>query len=88
MKRSVAIYSACGGFFLTAGCTHAITPEPVRGATLRVNDRAGVGAVGDDRLSLAEAIRLANGGLAPNPVGGGVPPFAARCERAAERETW
>ncbi len=43
--------------------TSTTAPEP--DARLTVEDRRGVGAVGDDLLSLAEAIRLSNGDLPP-----------------------
>jgi hypothetical protein len=44
-----------------ASSAAADAPAPNEGATLNVDDGDGVGKLGDDRLSLAEAIALANG---------------------------
>jgi hypothetical protein len=43
---------------------HTIARAASGGATLTVNDRDFLGTVGDDTLSLSEAIRLATGDLA------------------------
>ena len=62
MKR-LMLQSVFGGLALAAACSTADARERTYAATLAVNDTAGVGVVGDGKLSLAEAIRLANGGL-------------------------
>jgi hypothetical protein len=48
----------------------AARAAPSYSATLRVDDSAGVGQVGDDKLSLVEAILLANGKLSPSALSG------------------
>lgn len=48
-----------------ASAASARTQSMPTGATLTVNDADAIGTVGDGRLSLAEAIRLANGDLTP-----------------------
>jgi len=59
--KHLVLTSVCCGVALAGAFTTGWSAEPP--AVLRVNDPDGVGAVGDDRLSLAEAIRLANGDL-------------------------
>jgi hypothetical protein len=58
--------AACGNELPADGFDMPIGSDPeqeVQGATLKVTDANGVGATGDNRLSLSEAIALANGGL-------------------------
>jgi hypothetical protein len=54
----------------TAVASASSAPGPARGATLLVNDPDAVGALGGARLSLDEAIRLANGSLGLESLSG------------------
>lgn len=56
----------------TVCCPGALAAQPTRAqpatARLLVNDSNAIGSVGDGRLSLDEAIRLANGSLSLNAL--------------------
>ncbi|WP_081570324.1 hypothetical protein [Sphingobium herbicidovorans] len=59
-KLVIVVGALCGAGAAAAGQD----TSKASGATLLVNDSDALGQQGDDRLALAEAIRLANGGLA------------------------
>jgi hypothetical protein len=59
---AVVVVSGCRGGVHHAGAAHSV--QSSKSATLLVNDTSAVGTVGDNHLSLEEAIGLANGSLA------------------------